>query len=129
MPAGRHWADCNRAVALSFELSGDWMQSFETKIPDQLASGIRVLIYAGDQDYICNWLGNQAWVRALPWAHAGEFNTAAVKNWTVGNEAAGTVQSAYNLTFLRVFGAGHMVPLDQPMASLLMLDAFLKGEL
>ena len=22
-------------------------------------AGIRVLMYAGDQDYICNWLGNQ----------------------------------------------------------------------
>ena len=50
---GHKWSDCNRAVALSFELSGDWMQSFETKIPDQLADGIRVLVYAGDQDYIC----------------------------------------------------------------------------
>ena len=49
----RQWSDCNRAVALSFELSGDWMQSFQTMIPDQLAAGIRVLIYAGDQDYIC----------------------------------------------------------------------------
>jgi cathepsin A (carboxypeptidase C) len=33
---------------------------FEKLIPEQLADGIRVLIYAGDQDYICNWLGNQA---------------------------------------------------------------------
>merc|ERR550537_1421138 len=69
VPANRHWADCNRAVALSFELSGDWMQSFETKIPDQLADGIRVLVYAGDQDYICNWLGNRAWAHAMKWAH------------------------------------------------------------
>ena len=30
------------------------MMSFQTKLPEQLASGIRVLIYAGDQDYICS---------------------------------------------------------------------------
>ena len=52
VPADRHWSDCNRAVALAFELSGDWMASYQTKIPEQLAAGIRVLVYAGDQDYI-----------------------------------------------------------------------------
>ena len=39
------------------------MHSFETSIPDQLEANISVLIYAGDQDYICNWLGNQAWTQ------------------------------------------------------------------
>ena len=65
----RDWADCNRGVALAFELSGDWMQSFQTALPEQLAAGIEVLIYAGDQDYICNWLGNLAWANAMPWPH------------------------------------------------------------
>eukprot|EP00494_Astrolonche_serrata_P005016 UN05031 len=63
---GHKWSDCNHAVAMAFELSGDWMKNYQTMIPDQLNSGIRVLMYAGDQDYICNWLGNQAWVKALP---------------------------------------------------------------
>ena len=59
----RHRADCDHAVALGFELDGDWMQSYQQMLPDQLKAGIRVLMYAGDQDYICNWLGNQAWQR------------------------------------------------------------------
>jgi len=127
--AKRKWSDCNRAVAVGFELDGDWMHSYQQMIPDQLAAGIKVLIYAGDQDYICNWLGNQAWVRALSWPHAGDFNTAAVNNWTVGGAAAGTMQSAYNLTFLRVFDAGHMVPRDQPKNALAMVSDFIAGKL
>jgi len=129
VPAGRHWADCNRAVALSFELSGDWMQSFETKIPDQLASGIQVLIYAGDQDYICNWLGNQAWTRAMKWAHADEFKAASVSPWMVGGKEAGTMQASHNFTFLRVYDAGHMVPRDQPAHALAMVNSFITGGL
>ncbi|KAF4675851.1 hypothetical protein FOL46_009642 [Perkinsus olseni] len=42
-----------------------------------LDRGLRVLIYAGDQDYLCNWFGNQAWTNALPWAHRAECNNAA----------------------------------------------------
>lgn len=36
--------------------SNDWMKDFQTKIPDLLANGTRVLIYAGDVDFICNWI-------------------------------------------------------------------------
>jgi len=125
----RKWSDCNHAVALEFELAGDWMHDFQTMVPDQLESGIRVLIYAGDQDYICNWLGNQAWTQALPWSHQGDFNSTKPTNWTVGDKAAGTIQSSNGFTFLRVFEAGHMVPRDQPEHALAMLNAFIQNKL
>ena len=81
---GHGWSDCNHAVAIGFELDGDWMQHFQQMIPEQLAAGIRVLIYAGDQDYICNWLGNSAWTYALEWPHKAEFNAAPNNTWSVG---------------------------------------------
>jgi cathepsin A (carboxypeptidase C) len=108
--SGRKWSDCNRAVALEFELAGDWMRNFETMLPDQLEAGIRVLIYAGDQDYICNWLGNQAWAQALPWSHQADFNSTKPVDWAVGSTAAGTLQSSNGFSFLRVFDAGCRPP-------------------
>merc|ERR1740117_1579693 len=42
---GHKWSSCNHAVAIAFELSGDWMHSYQQMIPDQLAAGIRVLLY------------------------------------------------------------------------------------
>lgn len=42
---GHKWTDCNHAVAVEFELAGDWMHNYQTQIPDQLADGIRVLLY------------------------------------------------------------------------------------
>ncbi|KAL1500122.1 hypothetical protein AB1Y20_012795 [Prymnesium parvum] len=127
---GTHrWRDCNREVALMFELSGDWMQSYQQQLPDQLNDGIRVLIYAGDQDYICNWLGNQAWTQSLPWPHRGDFNSTTPKVWEVDGKAAGTLQSSHGFSFLRVYDAGHMVPRDQPANALAMLNAFISGSL
>jgi cathepsin A (carboxypeptidase C) len=125
----RKWQDCNRAVALEFELAGDWMHDYQTMIPDQLAAGIRVLIYAGDQDFICNWLGNQAWTQALSWPHQGEFNSTTPVAWNVTGKAAGTLQSSNGFSFLRVYDAGHMVPRDQPENALAMINAFISGKI
>ena len=127
--AGHEWSDCNRGVALGFELDGDWMHAYETMVPDQLHAGIRVLLYAGDQDYICNWLGNQAWTLALDWAHRDDFNAAPFTEWRVGGKLAGQKRSSNGLTFLRVSEAGHMVPRDQPAVALAMLNAFLADTL
>jgi len=126
------WQSCNFKVNHMF--MGDWMKDYQTQIPDLLAAGVRVLIYAGDQDFICNWLGNQAWTRAMEWPGKSAFNKAKLVPWTatslVEEDApAGELWSASNFSFLRVYAAGHMVPLDQPKASLAMLNAFTSGKI
>ena len=40
---------------------------------------IPVLIYAGDADYICNWLGNKAWTDALEWHGKGEYGKVELR--------------------------------------------------
>lgn len=35
----------------------DWMRNLEVGIPSLLEDGIKALIYAGEDDLICNWLG------------------------------------------------------------------------
>lgn len=41
---------------------------------------------------------------------------------------AGYYRSAQGLTMLQVLGAGHMVPMDQPVNALDMLTRFLDGK-
>lgn len=36
----------------------DWMKNLEKGIPELLEDGIELLVYAGEYDLICNWLGN-----------------------------------------------------------------------
>ncbi|ORX66210.1 alpha/beta-hydrolase [Linderina pennispora] len=80
--------------------------------PPLLADNIRVLIYAGDADFTCNWYGNKAWSMELDYG------------WWTG-VGAGEVRTHENFTFLRVFGAGHMVPYDKPKESLDMINRWL----
>jgi len=124
---GRKWSDCNHEVAIMFELSGDWMHNYQQMIPDQLAAGIKVLMYAGDQDYICNWIGNNAWTLAMEWPHKADFNSAQFTNWTAAGKVAGQVRSSNGFTFLKVYDAGHMVPMNQPAVALDMLNQFIHG--
>ena len=121
------WQSCNFNVNRAF--MGDWMKNYQYQIPDLLAHGIRVLIYAGDQDYICNWLGNQAWAKAMEWPGKDAFNKAKMAPFGPAAQPAGELWSASNFSFLRVYAAGHMVPLDQPNASLAMVDAFIQGKI
>lgn len=36
----------------------DWMRNMEVGIPTLLEDGVKLLVYAGEYDLICNWLGN-----------------------------------------------------------------------
>ena len=118
------WADCSKSVTIRFELSGDYIKNYQQLLPELLGAGVRILIHAGDQDYICNWLGNQAWTLALPWPGQGAFRAAAVADWPAGAKKAGERRTSGPLSFLRVLDAGHMVPMDQPAAALRMINAF-----
>ena len=42
--------------------TGDWLTKYDDILPEMMADGIRVMIYAGELDLICNYLGNQRWV-------------------------------------------------------------------
>jgi cathepsin A (carboxypeptidase C) len=117
------WQTCNMMVNLSFHV--DWMKNFAPYVADLLNAGIPALIYAGDIDFVCNYLGNRAWTLKLDWDHKEDFKKADEKDW---NNGGGLVRSSNNLTFLQVYDAGHMVPSDQPEQALAMITQFLNGE-
>jgi len=119
---------CNFDINRNFLFQGDWMQPFHRLVPGILEQ-IPVLIYAGDADFICNWLGNQAWTNALEWPGQKDFNKADIKDIKLDNgDKYGKIKHSGNFTFLQIFGAGHMVPMDQPEASLDFLNRWVGGE-
>ena len=78
-------------------------------LPAMLEDGVRGLIYAGDQDLICNWLGNRRWVDALQWSGADAWSGEKDSEWSVDGAKAGLVHESGSLAFAKIYGAGHMV--------------------
>ncbi|EGZ26009.1 hypothetical protein PHYSODRAFT_326955 [Phytophthora sojae] len=114
--------------------SPDLMKSVDRYVADLLNDGsVRVLIYNGDADLVCNWHGSLAWTKQLKWTHQQEFNDVQQRAFHVTGEIdtidAGSVRSFQTLfTFVRVFDAGHLVSKDQPAIALEMINRFLKNQ-
>lgn len=122
------YESCNFDINRNFVFAGDWMKPYHKKVTELLDSDVPVLIYAGDKDFICNWLGNEAWTNVLPWAGAADFELAKVKSWEVNGVEAGKVKNSGHFTFLRIYDGGHMVPYDQPENSLALFNSWLGGD-
>jgi len=120
------WVDCSTEVHLL--LLDDWVGNFAVDIPIVLAQNISVLIYSGTNDFICNHLGGSRWVSEMQWPGQGEFQKAPEVPWTVNGKVAGQSKSASGFTFLEVYNAGHMVPMNQPVNALAMVQAFISGK-
>lgn len=62
-------------------------------------------------DWICNEIGNWAWVSVLDWTGGKEFNQAETRDWEVDGKVAGETRSSGLLTWVTIDGAGHLVSL------------------
>lgn len=109
------FSSCNMAVGAGFRSNMDIIRGHTPYYLENLLDrGIKVLIYVGTYDWICNWVGNEAMVDALEWHGASDFKDQKLKAWSTikGQEVsspAGKVKSSGGLTFLTIEGAGHMV--------------------
>ncbi|XP_019442927.1 PREDICTED: serine carboxypeptidase-like 45 isoform X2 [Lupinus angustifolius] len=91
-------------------------------------SGIRVLVYSGDQDSVIPLLGTRSLVNGLA-KESGLNTTVSYRAWFEGRQVAGWTQVYGDiLSFATIRGAAHEAPFSQPKRSLVMLKAFLEGK-
>ncbi|KXJ97340.1 Alpha/Beta hydrolase protein [Microdochium bolleyi] len=113
-----NYTEANSVVNAAFQNTGDYeREAMVPKIASLLSSGVRVGFMYGDRDYICNWYGGEAVslavAEAVP-AYAA-FSQAGYAPIIVNDSYIGGVVRQYgNLSFSRVYQAGHFVPSYQP---------------
>nr|GMD25402.1 serine carboxypeptidase-like [Ipomoea batatas] len=103
------WVSCSSTVSLA--MAYDWFKNLAVGIPSLLEDG------------------NLRWVRALQWSGHKGFRAAPNVKFLVDGKEKGIQKNYGPLTFLKVHDAGHLVPMDQPKASLEMIRRWMKGQL
>ncbi|KAM7091030.1 lysosomal protective protein isoform 1-T1 [Ciconia maguari] len=124
-PDAPEWQVCSFEVNHGYKRL--YMQMNDQYLKLLGATKYRILVYNGDVDMACNFLGDEWFVDSLcqkvqvarrPWLYTegGE------------NQIGGFVKEFTNIAFLTVKGAGHMVPTDRPLAAFTMFSRFIKNE-
>ncbi|KAF2028435.1 alpha/beta-hydrolase [Setomelanomma holmii] len=111
-----NWTQSNSAVARAFRNIGDYPRPGWKEDPAYLLEeGIKVTLIYGDRDYACNWYGGELLSLAIPYANAASFASAGYSDVTVNSTyVGGQVRQYGNLSFTRVYEAGHEVSAYQP---------------
>ena len=114
-----NYTQSNNDVTYAFQMTGDFAYpNFIEDLSMILNNSVRVALFYGDADYICNWFGGQAVSLAVNYTHKAEFAAADYAPFIVDGVEHGEVRQYGNFSFLRVYEAGHEVPFYQPEASL-----------
>ncbi|XP_078066419.1 lysosomal protective protein-like [Mustelus asterias] len=113
------WELCSTVVGDNYQRIYTNMRDFYLQL---LSKGYRALVYNGDVDMACNFLGDNWFVESL-----NQQKTLDYQPWIYNNQIAGFYQQYGQLTFLTVKGAGHMVPQWAPARALKMFESFLSN--
>jgi carboxypeptidase D len=121
------WVECNNQVGGAFTARNSLPS---VHLLPELLEHMRILLFHGDKDMICNHIGGENVVNNLKWNGAVGMEistgmTAPKQEWTFEGEPAGSYQTARNLTYLRFYNSSHMVPFDYPRRTRDMLDRFM----
>ncbi|KAF2685461.1 alpha/beta-hydrolase [Lentithecium fluviatile CBS 122367] len=100
----------------TFNFTGDFVRGKQlAQLGSLLNRGVKVALVYGDRDYQCNWLGGEALSLAIESKFSPAFAAAKYAEvQTNDSYVGGLVRQHGNLSFSRVFQAGHEVPYYQP---------------
>lgn len=111
------WDICSSDVEFGYRRIYDTMAP---QVLTLLQNGKRGLVYNGDVDMACNFLGDSWFSDSLGLSVVKDY-----QEWHFDNQVAGFFKQYKGLTFLTIKGSGHMVPQDKPGPAFKMISSFL----
>jgi carboxypeptidase C (cathepsin A) len=108
-PAAPEFATINNEVTTAFRSVLDGWRPTTPYVAALLERGVRVLVYVGENDWACNWVGNAAWTEQLEWSGGDGYRATPEGVWQMDGEVKGRHRVSGGLSFVTIRGAGHMV--------------------
>ncbi|KAH9903132.1 alpha/beta-hydrolase [Cubamyces lactineus] len=109
--AEARYSECSNSL---FGRTGDDARTLLPQLAALANSRLKILIWAGDADINCNWLGGHASVLAMDWYGNETLHRTPLTNMTIHGKPVASIQNVDNFSFARVFEAGHEIPAFQP---------------
>ncbi|XP_062403059.1 lysosomal protective protein-like [Sardina pilchardus] len=111
------WELCSGTVGSLYQRTYKDMTWFYQVL---LQQDLQLLVYNGDVDMACNFLGGKWFVESLNQQVVSQYQP-----WYYQDQIAGYFQQYQKITFMTVKGSGHMVPQYKPGPALQMLKNYL----
>ena len=126
-----NYTETSATVATAFLTTGDYDRGTQiAQMAYLLSLGIRVALIYGDRDYICNWLGGEA----VSFAIVGQspafepfYSAGYAEIVTNSSYVGGVVRQYGNLSFSRIYDAGHLIPAYQPETAFTVFTRVIMG--
>ncbi|CAG2122037.1 unnamed protein product, partial [Medioppia subpectinata] len=116
---------------VEMHIINDIMQSVKPWVATLLDADYKVLIYSGQLDIIVAAPLTESFVRSIEWSKADQYKKADRLIWKVTDKdpsVAGYVRAVDKFTQVIVRNGGHILPYDQPRATLDMITRFVKNQ-
>ncbi|RLV85154.1 Pheromone-processing carboxypeptidase KEX1 [Meyerozyma sp. JA9] len=113
------WLECSGRVGRNFIAK---RSKPAVHLLPSLLEEVPILLFNGNRDIICNYIGTEAFIKELEWNGQRGWDNENVFDWHFDGNLAGYVRNSRNLTFVNVFNSSHMVPFDVPYTSRSLMD-------
>lgn len=107
-----NWTQSSGTVSTAFRSIGDYVRpGWIDDLAYLLERGIKVTLAFGDRDYACNWIGGERLSLSINYTGSEGFRNAGYADIQANDSYVGGLVRQYgNLSFSRVFEAGHEIP-------------------